>query len=403
MRRLAAVVAVVSLAACGDPGDGGDGAAAPEAAPPTAPPDGPAAGPPGDDITRVPDPLPDGTPGDLLALRELDGDAVPDGARAWELLHLSTSVDGEPVAVSGALFAPDGPAPAGGRPVLSWGHGTTGVADACAPTRRGVVVPFLGQLLARGYVVAATDYEGLGTPGTHPYLVGESAGRSVLDGVRATSRVEGAGAGGPVVAFGHSQGGQAALFAGILAPEHAPELDLVGVVAGAPPAELRTLLRGAAAAPGGLGYLVSSAVGFAAAYDDLDLAEVLTPAALDRAAVVEEACMGEVAAAFVGSSVDDVLATDPLQVPAWARRIAGNEPGEQPVAAPVLVVQGGADSLVPAATNEAAAARLCAGGATLALRPYPGAGHTDVLGAAADEILDWIDDRVAGRSAPSTC
>jgi alpha-beta hydrolase superfamily lysophospholipase len=100
----------------------------------------------------------------------------------------------------------------------------------------------LHEMLDRGYVVAATDYPGLGTPGPHPYLVGISEGRAVLDSVRVARSMPGAGGGHAFAVWGHSQGGQAALYTGILAQSYALELQLVGVAAAAPATELGILL-----------------------------------------------------------------------------------------------------------------------------------------------------------------
>ena len=92
-------------------------------------------------------------------------------------------------------------------------------------------------------VVVATDYPGLGTTGPHPYLVGLSEGRAVLDAVRAAQQVEKTGAEPRFAVWGHSQGGHAALFAGQLAKSYAPDLTLVGVAAIAPATELEQLLK----------------------------------------------------------------------------------------------------------------------------------------------------------------
>ena len=94
--------------------------------------------------------------------------------------------------MSGVVVAPTDAAPAGGRPVISWAHGTHGIADQCAPSRTADMVsrlPSIGKLVSQGYVVVATDYEGLGTPGTHPYLVGESEAHGVLDIVKAAQQI----------------------------------------------------------------------------------------------------------------------------------------------------------------------------------------------------------------------
>jgi pimeloyl-ACP methyl ester carboxylesterase len=89
-------------------------------------------------------------------------------------------------------------------------------------------------MLARGYVVVATDYPGLGTPGIHPYLIGKSEGRAVLDSVRAARDLPDAAASNRFAVWGHSQGGHASLYTGELAASYAPDLKLVGVAAAAP-------------------------------------------------------------------------------------------------------------------------------------------------------------------------
>lgn len=355
------------------------------------------------DIRTVPDPLPPGQAGDLVALAPRAGPDVPPGARAWELLYRSEGVEGAPVAVSGVVYAPDGPAPEGGRPVVTWAHGTVGVADACAPSRTGVQVPDLAQLLGAGYVVAATDYQGLGTPGPHPYLVGESEGRSVLDAARAAGRIDGAGAGNRVVAFGHSQGGHAVLFAGILASDYAPDLDLLGVVASAPAAELSTLLRSASSVSLGFGLLASGVYSYANTYDELSVDEVLTPAVIERIGLFEQACLTEITNTFSSQPPSALLLTDPIDLPPWAARVRQNEPGSSEIPAPTLVVQGTSDFIVLPSSTDTAVERLCEGGNRVDYRRYPRTGHGQVLAAAGPEILTWVSDRVAGKDPASTC
>ncbi|MGH2551359.1 MAG: lipase family protein, partial [Thermomicrobiales bacterium] len=196
-------------------------------------------GPPGDAFYAPPDPLPKGKPGELIQAQPIDG---PSGANTWRVLYHSRSLSGDDIAVSGLIVAPVEPATTGDRPILSWGHGGAGIDDRCAPSRQfadpGLLVPFMREYLTQGFVVAASDYEGLGTPGVAPFLVGESEGRSLLDIARAAHNLEEAGAGQQIIVAGHSEGGHAALFAGEIATRYAPELDLLGVMAGAPPANL---------------------------------------------------------------------------------------------------------------------------------------------------------------------
>ena len=118
----------------------------------------------------------------------------------------------------------------------------------CIPLRSvagAVRLPANGRkpaLLENGYAIAATDYPGLGTPGPHPYLVGDSEARAVIDSVRAARSFPGLENSTRYAVWGHSQGGQAALFTGMIAKSYAPELQLVGVAAAAPATDLATLM-----------------------------------------------------------------------------------------------------------------------------------------------------------------
>jgi pimeloyl-ACP methyl ester carboxylesterase len=145
------------------------------------------------------------------------------------VLYRSTGLYGEPIAVSGIVIIPASPVPPHGRPVVAWAHPTSGVWPRCAPSLAIFLfqqIQGLRNMLRIGYVVAATDYPGLGTAGPHPYLVGISEGRAVLDSVRAARALPEAHAGRRFAVWGHSQGGQAALYAGLLARGYAPELHL---------------------------------------------------------------------------------------------------------------------------------------------------------------------------------
>jgi Secretory lipase len=126
-----------------------------------------------------------GAPGTIIRAQPMR--RAPDGAIAYRVLYRSTSLQDQPIAVSGVVVLPAGPVPAGGRPIVAWAHPTTGVVPHCAPSL--AMNPFkhiqgLDAMLARGYAVAATDYSGPGTPGPHPYLVGVSEARAVIDSVR---------------------------------------------------------------------------------------------------------------------------------------------------------------------------------------------------------------------------
>ena len=112
----------------------------------------------------IPDPLPAGKPGDVIKTEPV---TVPmlHGTMQRVMYH-SQSIQGKDIPVTGLIAVPNTPPPAGGYPVISWAHGTTGIADECAPSLSpNDYVSIANGLLDAGYVVAGTDYEGLGTPG----------------------------------------------------------------------------------------------------------------------------------------------------------------------------------------------------------------------------------------------
>lgn len=358
--------------------------------------------PTGDAFYRGPDPRPRQAPGTLVWSSAID---APPGARAWKVLYHSESLRGKDIVVSGVVVVPDGSKPAAGRPVVTYAHGTTGTADRCAPSKLPTAasnIPDVEDWIRAGYVVTATDYEGLGTPGLHPYLVGASEGRSVLDIVRAAGQLGGAASSNHVVIFGHSQGGHAALWAGQIAPSYAPELRIDGVVAAAPAADLKTLYGVAASVPAYAGYVVMAGEGFAAAIPGLSMSDVLTPRAIPEARrAVDTMCSDALIAKF--ATGPSVVATDPMSIPKWAAAIEANVPGSDPTPAPTLVVQGGADALVPSALNRKYVQEHCTAGGGYEYREYPGASHTGVLSASEADVVAWVAARVAGARFTADC
>ncbi|ERS04047.1 secretory lipase [Acinetobacter sp. COS3] len=159
--------------------------------------------------------------------------------------------DGKVTMATSLVFVPGGPMPAGGWKIVAWAHGTTGVADQCAPSRNETnpyIKAMISQFLAEGYVVVAPDYEGLGEPSgreLHPFLNVKSEAYSITDAVVA-ARSYLAGQGKVIsrqwMAVGHSQGGQAALGAAQYASR--AKLDYKGTVAVAPASNLGTILYG---------------------------------------------------------------------------------------------------------------------------------------------------------------
>ncbi len=331
---------------------------------------------------------------------------------AFRVLYASTGLDGEPVAVSGVVYVPNGPIPPGGRPIVAVNHGTTGVASNCAPslvvdqTKTPVFAFGAPSLLAAGFVVAATDYRGLGTAGPHPYLIGEAAGRDALDAVRAAHNLPDTGAGTDFAVWGHSQGGQASMFTGQLAADYAPELHLVGVAAGAPVSDLEAVLKQNVDSALGR-VLVSFALSAWSETYGVSLDRLVTRVAAPLIDRVARRCLNSVnvleafpEAVAMGSGF---LIRNPWDVEPFAGFITDNNPGQTPIDSPVLITGGDADTIVPPDATRALATRQCGYGQPVELYLMPGVSHPAGGREAAAHVAAWIADRFAGRPAASSC
>ena len=156
-------------------------------------------------------------------------------------------VNGQEVQATSLVITPKTAPPVKGWPIVVWAHGTTGVADQCAPSRSKLKVEIEGmitQLLSAGYVVVAPDYEGLGEPSGnefHPFLNLKSEAYSITDAVVAARNYLGAKVSNQWMAVGHSQGGHAALGAAQYASR--ANLDYKGAVVVAPASNLQTIFN----------------------------------------------------------------------------------------------------------------------------------------------------------------
>ncbi|MEO6318612.1 MAG: alpha/beta fold hydrolase [Acidimicrobiales bacterium] len=357
-----------------------------------------------DDLYALAEDLEPGEPGDVIAVQEVEGLDVE--ATVLRVLYHSESIEGEDIAVSGLIAVPLGDAPDGGRLVLTWAHGTTGIADECAPSKDPATsnLELIAPFIERGMVFVATDYEGLGTPGRHPYIVGESEGRGTLDIVRAARELEArTGATGQVVVWGHSQGGHAALFANQIAEDWAPELEVVGTVAGAPPSQLPLVAAALRNSPYRF-YLGMVAAGWSAAYPDADPALVLSPLGLERLEVVDEGCSAELATAWNDLPYADLITADPATVEPWASLLVENDPGFVVGASPVLIIHGEDDEQIPVVSSQLLLDRMCGIGQVVERRTFAGASHAGVIAPSLPGMLEWIDARLDGDpDVPTSC
>src|SRR5579872_6149583 len=151
-------------------------------------------------------------PGDLLAHEAYQGYATPEGVKAVRIVYHSQDAESHDVATSAVILTPPGAPPRDGWPVIAWAHGTSGVAQQCAPSLMKNLYygdEGLFAMIAAGFAVVATDYHGLGTPGTHQYANKIAQAHDVIYSVPA-ARAAVPTLGSKWVADGHSQGGLAA-------------------------------------------------------------------------------------------------------------------------------------------------------------------------------------------------
>ncbi len=352
-----------------------------------------------------PSPLPT-EPGTVIRTEPLGVD-VPHGT-ALRILYVSQRADGSPAASSGLLFLPDTPSPSGKNPIVAWAHGTVGMGDACAPSRSNNPLQdtanWLYTLLSYGVAVVATDYVGLGTPGPEEYLVAGQEARDVVNSVRAARNIS-SDIGTRWVVAGHSQGGHSALWTGHLAKEIAPELELLGVVAAAPAAELLEITS--AQWDTGIGWVIGPEVSISwpLAYPGLPLDGVLTPVAQQNFQRLADECILDAALegivrARIGQRFFNGNPTENAQ---WRKVMEDQTPPPLPPDMPVLLEQGTADNVVLPEPNAKLQVEWCEAGSTISSAWLGGIDHMKIAVVAGPIMVPWVMDRFAGLPAPRDC
>jgi len=266
----------------------------------------------------------------------------------------------------------------------------------------------LPQMLQKGYIVVATDYPGLGTPGIHPYLIGESEGRAVLDSVRAARALPRSGASNRFVVWGHSQGGHAALYTGELARSYAPDLKLLGVAAAAPATYLVELFDADKSTAAGKELTAMAIYSWSHLYGYNASSLVAANAQRPYQAMAHD-CIESVAdfEALKKSEKplmrERFLKSNPATTPPWKGIMQRNTPGQRAAGAPVFLAQGTADTIVRPAITRQFGKALCRRGTRVMFVALPGTTHTFAARDSVRTALKWMDDRFRGVPAPSVC
>ena len=364
--------------------------------------------------------------GQLLSDSLLPLQNMPDSLAALAdgklLLYKMTSAKGQPITASAMLFTPKAPAPTGGRPLVVLGVGTTGIASQCAPSNimQGgygfAYAPWVAALLAQGLSVVVPDYEGRGpagvVPDAHPYLHVGSAGQSMALAAVAAKRWLGDGLSGVWAAWGHSQGGHAALAAAQFAPLASrleSSLNYRGAVAVAPASHFVESVQGLvglssqAASPeeafaylGTLGFYASYIVkGTTFSPTPLNPNSFLGQNMRDVYAYAGSECINDYAErvdqavtayAIKGGLPNDFTAIDATQLasPYALSVLRSLEPGRVQLPGKTLLIQGSADTTVLPQTTQKLNQVMTAKGSdvTLTLVQDDAATHTGVLATA---------------------
>lgn len=329
---------------------------------------------------------------------------------AARVVYTSTSgIDQRRTQVTGTVLVPNAKPPEGGWSIIAFGHATTGIQPECAPSRSPSLLgsaQFVKLLLKAGYVVAIPDYQGLGIDGTyHPYLDPTTAGYNVIDAVRATRKLV-PDASDRWVGLGLSQGGQATWAANDLTAEYGQGLSLLGTVSIAPPADITGFADAAASGELTKEQQPTLQLILAALHNE----DPAFPLDDYRRGVVKDkwdvlsACEGPAATerSEVAGQItpDDLRPASPEAVVKLRGHLQAMNLPRGPAAAPMLVIYGGIDSLVPAAWTDRALSAACGMGDVIDIQLQPDKGHEDIDFAPA---LAWVKDRFDGVPAVNSC
>lgn len=372
------------------------------------------------------------------------------GAVAWRIAYISSDLFDKPTISTGLVIAPKGPAPKGGRPIVAWSHGTTGTAQNCGPSQvldpaqdlnqyfliggtswTDFGLPAATEFIKQGYVLVATDYQGLGGGGKHQYAISATQGRDLINSARAAGNM-GLTAGNKKVAlYGWSQGGGSVLAAMsstayIKQKKTAfDDIEIVGAVSMAPDAlsgmiPPESLTDAAVAAKTwqsmitifadnifNFSHFAMNTWAMDGVFPGIKLTDIYTAdGARTINAIQATKCMHAGADTYVfnvGSSYKEMFLPQPSNIQAWIKAIvAGSTPTDKPVA-PMQIFWGDKDTVMPPIQSEIYQKQKCAIGGNVQRIHLPGASHFTTPGMAQPIFTQWIKDRFDGKPLPNGC
>ncbi|MGH2864306.1 MAG: lipase family protein [Solirubrobacteraceae bacterium] len=378
----------------------------------------PVEGPSGSAFYTPPSPIPTAAAGGLVWYRPatVNLNVTLPSIKAWTVLYQSTGQQGQPDWVTGTVMVPSAKwSGKGERPVVTYAEGTQGLAHQCAPSLQmtagteydgGAIV----ESLKRGYAVTVTDYQGYTNGAVPTYSAGKAEGQAVLDVVRAGRQVPGSGITekDPVIVWGYSQGGQAAGWAAEIQPSYAPDVKMIGLAAGGVPANLQAIGEFDNASVG-TAFGLDGLIGLSAAYPEVfSLASLSNAAGLEAAGKLLNECAIQSLAEFRDVNDDEYtigkksFTQIEAENPAIEKVVDEQQLGTKAVSVPVYHYHGLEDEFVPVKQDVELHQKWCALGVSDDFQLYPG-DHLLTDPTAIGNVIKWIEERVAGKKAPSTC
>jgi pimeloyl-ACP methyl ester carboxylesterase len=389
----------------------------------------------------------EGKPLGAVLASEPVSSTVP-GSKAWRIAYVSSDGANRPTVVTALIAVPESPAPKGGRRLVAWAHGTTGTARRCGPSQidppaqplnqillpsgtsyNDFGLPAMKPLIRKGYVIVATDYQGLGGPGDHQYAQNVSNGRDVINALRAARDFAPAQASEKAIVYGWSQGGGATIGAAgqgayARANDGGSPIDILGFVAMAPqdagiqiPTGITTegeavkliqaLNKQFSNNVFNFTHLAMMYWGLAAAEPGLSVSDLFTPEATTQMnSIMRRKCIHELSASFsysYGDGFGKLLKVSPTNALAWVKALQRQSPGLKPMA-PVVIYWGNNDTVVPPVMHQLYFQAACKQGAVMSRIELPGNNtHFSTPAASEPFYLSWMDDRFNGKPVINGC
>ena len=378
----------------------------------------PVEGPAGSAFYTPPSPTPAGSAGELVWYRPvtLNLNVTLPAYKAWTVLYQSTDQHGKPDWVTGTVVVPTTKwSGKGERPVVTYGPGTQGLAHQCAPSLQmaegteydgGAII----ESLKKGYAVTVTDYQGYTNGAIPTYTTGKAEGQAVLDAERAGRQIPGSGisSSAPVIVWGYSQGGQAASWAAELQSSYAPDVKMIGLATGGTPANLQAVAEFDDGTVG-TGFGIDGLIGLSTAYpEEFNLEALSNAAGIEAAKKLLNECAIQSLAEFRDVNFSQytqgnkTLAQVESEHPAIVKLTEEQQLGTKTVPVPVYHYHGLEDEFVPVAQDVALHQAWCSLGVKDDFQLYPG-DHLLTDPTAIGNVMKWIEERLEGKTAPTTC